>query len=48
MQWVLGAFPRGYSGRGVKLATILHLVLWSRIVEIYLHFPTRLHGVVFN
>jgi hypothetical protein len=36
------------EGRGVKLTTHLHLVLKSRMVELYLHSPTRLHGAVLN
>jgi hypothetical protein len=43
-----GLFHWGQSGRGVKLTTNSHLVQRSRMVELYLHFPTRLHGVVIN
>jgi hypothetical protein len=32
-------FPRGLSGLGVKLSAQLHLMPWSRTVELYLHFP---------
>jgi hypothetical protein len=39
---------RGKSGRGVKLTTHFHLVLRSRILEIYLRSPIRLGGVVLN
>jgi hypothetical protein len=38
-----------YNGyRGVKLTTNLHLVPRSRMVELYLHSPIRLLGVVLN
>jgi hypothetical protein len=43
-----GLFPRGYSGRGVKLTTHIHLVPSSRKVELYLHSLLRLHGIVLN
>jgi hypothetical protein len=33
---------------GMKLITHLHLVPWSRIVKLYLHFPMHLHGMVLN
>jgi hypothetical protein len=32
-------FPRGLSGRGVKLTTHLNLVPRSRKVELHLHSP---------
>jgi hypothetical protein len=35
-------------GTGVKLTTHLHLVLRVRTLELYLHSPIRLHGVVLN
>jgi hypothetical protein len=38
----------GVNGRGVKLAIDLRLVLRSRKLELYLHFPICLHGVVLN
>jgi hypothetical protein len=41
-------FPREYSGRSVKLSTYLQLVPRSRIVELYLHSPICLHGMVLN
>jgi hypothetical protein len=34
-----GLFPRGESGKSVKLITHLHLVLRSRMAELYLHSP---------
>jgi hypothetical protein len=43
-----GAFSERQSGLGVKLITHLTLVPRSRMVELYLHFPIRLHGVVLN
>jgi hypothetical protein len=39
---------RGLSPRGVKLTTHLHLVPKSRMVELYLHSPICLHGIVVN
>jgi hypothetical protein len=35
------------AGRGVMLSTHLQLVPRSEMVELYLHYPIRLHGVVF-
>jgi hypothetical protein len=43
-----GLYPRGYSGRGMKLTTDLHLVPRSRMVELYLYSPICLHGIVLN
>jgi hypothetical protein len=40
--------PMATGGRGVKLTTHHHLEPRSRIVELYLHSPVRLHGVVHN
>jgi hypothetical protein len=42
-QWSVPTFCRG-----VKLTTRTHLVPTSRKVELYLHSPIRLHGVVLN
>jgi hypothetical protein len=36
------------SDRGVKLITHLHLVWRSRMVELYLHSPICLPGLVLN
>jgi hypothetical protein len=33
---------------GVKVITCLHLLPRSRVVDLYLHSPMRLHGVVLN
>jgi hypothetical protein len=44
----LGPFQGGLSGRGMKLTTHLRLTPRSRMVELYFHSPTRLHGVVLN
>jgi hypothetical protein len=41
-----GDFPRGYSGQDPKLTTHFHLVPRSRMVELYLHSPICLHGIV--
>jgi hypothetical protein len=38
IQWVLEANSQGLRDRGVKLATHLHLVPRSTMVELYLHF----------
>jgi hypothetical protein len=43
-----GFFPGGKSGKDVKLTTHLHLLPKSRMVELYLHSPIRLHGIVLN
>jgi hypothetical protein len=43
-----GLFPQDQSGQGVKLATHFHKVVWSSMVELYLHSSIRLHGVVHN
>jgi hypothetical protein len=32
----------------VKFTTHLHEVLWLRMVELYRHFPMRLHGMTLN
>jgi hypothetical protein len=45
IQWVPGG---SFPGRGVKLTTHLHPVPRSRVVELYLHSPTCLHGIVLN
>jgi hypothetical protein len=41
-------FLGGWGGWGVMLTTSLHLVPRSRMVEQYLHFTIRLHGMVLN
>jgi hypothetical protein len=47
IQWVPGALClRGWSGRGTKLTTHLHLVPVARMAELYLHSLLLLHGVV--
>jgi hypothetical protein len=43
-----GLFPRGKSGRRLKLITHRHLVQRSRMVELYIHSPIRFHCVVLN
>jgi hypothetical protein len=48
IQWVSGALSPGVKRRGVNLTNQLHLVPMSRIVELYLHSPTRLRGIVLN
>jgi hypothetical protein len=41
-------FPCGYSGRSAKLTTHHHLMQRSRMVELYLHSPICLHGILLN
>jgi hypothetical protein len=43
-----GSFQGTKAAQGVKLTTYLCLVPRSRMVELYIHFPIRLHGVVLN
>jgi hypothetical protein len=43
-----GLFPWGESDRGLKLTAHLHLVPRSKCVELYLHSPIRLHGLVLS
>jgi hypothetical protein len=40
--------PNGQGRRCIQLTTHLHLVLKSRLVELYLHSPICLHVVVLN
>jgi hypothetical protein len=42
------SFPGSKAAGAVKPITHLHLVLKSRTVKLYLHFPIRLHGIVIN
>jgi hypothetical protein len=39
---------RGQRDRSVKLTNHVYLVPRSRMVELYLHYPIRLHGTVLN
>jgi hypothetical protein len=49
IQWVPGgSFSGGKDGRGVKLTIHLGLVPRSRMMELYLHSPICLHGMVHN
>jgi hypothetical protein len=43
---VPGALSPGVKRRGVKLITRFRLVSKSRMVELYLHSPICVHGVV--
>jgi hypothetical protein len=46
-----GFCPRGGGGEGgwgMKLSTDLHLILRSRMVEQYLHYPICIYSVVLN
>jgi hypothetical protein len=47
IQWVLRALSPGVK-RQEGEADHFHLVSRSKMVELYLHSPTRLHGVVLN
>jgi hypothetical protein len=47
IQLVPGTVSPGIRSIGVKLTTHIGLVLRSRMVELYLHSPIHLHGVVF-
>jgi hypothetical protein len=42
--WYRGLFPRGKSGRGVKLTTSSNKRRGQENVGLYIHFPIRLHG----
>jgi hypothetical protein len=43
-----GLLPRGQSGRDVRLTTLLCVIPRTRTVEVYLHSPICLHGIVLN
>jgi hypothetical protein len=47
IQWQQGVLIQGVK-RQKGEADHFHPVSTSRMVELYLHYPTRLHGVVFN
>jgi hypothetical protein len=44
----LGSLPGCKKSWGVKLTTHLHPLPRSRMVELYLHSPISLHGMMFN
>jgi hypothetical protein len=46
IQWELASISPGVKQPGVKLATYLHLVPISRMVELYLHSTICLHGIM--
>jgi hypothetical protein len=48
IRWVPGALSPGVKPQRVKLATHLHLMPRSRKVNLYLHSPIYLHGIVLN
>jgi hypothetical protein len=48
VQWVPAAVSSGLDGRGVKLTAHLSIVLRSRIVDLYIHSPIPLHGMMLN
>jgi hypothetical protein len=41
-----GLLLRGKSGQSLKLTIHLHVVMSSRIMEVYLYSPTCVHGAV--
>jgi hypothetical protein len=43
-----GAYSPGLKSRSVKLTTHSHIVQRLRMVELYLHSPICIHGVVLN
>jgi hypothetical protein len=43
-----GCFPGSKVVRAVKLTFHLRLVMGLGMVELYFHFPLRLHGAVLN
>jgi hypothetical protein len=43
-----GSFLEDKAADGMKLTTQLHLCPRIRIVELQLHYPIRLHGMVLN
>jgi hypothetical protein len=43
-----GLFPGGLSVLGVKLTSHLHLYRGKESVDLYIHSPIRLHGLVLN
>jgi hypothetical protein len=43
IRWIPGALSLG-----LKLVTLFHLLPRSRMMELYLHSPTCIHGIVLN
>jgi hypothetical protein len=43
-----GGYIPGGKRQALKLTTHLQIVLRWRMVELYLHLPTCLHGILFN
>jgi hypothetical protein len=44
----MGSFTKGKAARASQLTIHLRIVQRSRMVELFLHFPIRLNGVVLN
>lgn len=44
--WVKRTFPLGYCRRNVKLTTHLQPVPGQETVDLYVHYPIRLHGLI--
>jgi hypothetical protein len=44
----IGGDSLGVKWHGLEADHYLHLVWSSRMVELYLHFPIGLHGIVLN
>jgi hypothetical protein len=43
-----GLFPQVSSDEGLKLTIHLHKMPMSRMMELFLHSPIRLHGIGLN
>jgi hypothetical protein len=48
IEWDWGLISQGWHSKAMKLTTHLHLVLRLRILELYLHSPICLHGMVLD
>jgi hypothetical protein len=48
IRWVPGALSPGVKWPDREATTHLHLMLSSRIMKLYIHSPTCLHGIVLN
>jgi hypothetical protein len=48
IQWVPGTLSPGVKRQGYEADHSLHLAPRSRMVELYLHSPICLHGIVLN
>jgi hypothetical protein len=48
IQWIPAALSLGVKWLDVKLTTDLHIMARSKKLELYLHSPICLHGIVLN